>query len=105
MGDYFKCHFDPLLRRQGHRCFYCKRQVSRKHDQKHPLKATLDHRLPRCRGGSNHRSNLVVACHECNVTKADMTDSEFVRLLEQRVDDPRVSSEIDVSSQGGLRCW
>ena len=27
---------------------------------------TIDHLKPRCKGGSNLRSNLVPACHECN---------------------------------------
>jgi hypothetical protein len=30
---------------------------------------TIDHLRPRCKGGSNLRSNLVPACHECNHSK------------------------------------
>lgn len=30
---------------------------------------TIDHLKPRCKGGSNLRSNLVPACHECNHSK------------------------------------
>lgn len=81
MPDYWKCHLDPLLRRQSGACFYCRRGISRRHPQGHPLKATLDHRIPRSRGGSNHRSNLVAACEECNARKDNMTDREFVGLV------------------------
>ena len=30
---------------------------------------TIDHLKPRCKGGSNLRSNLVPACYECNHSK------------------------------------
>lgn len=33
--------------------------------------ATLDHVLPRTRGGSNDASNLVTACAECNEARGD----------------------------------
>jgi 5-methylcytosine-specific restriction endonuclease McrA len=33
--------------------------------------ATIDHVRPRCKGGSDEESNLVVACFKCNQKKAD----------------------------------
>ena len=33
--------------------------------------ATLDHVIPRSKGGSNARSNLVLACFACNVERGD----------------------------------
>jgi hypothetical protein len=33
--------------------------------------ATLDHVLPRSRGGSNHESNLITCCAECNEKRGD----------------------------------
>jgi 5-methylcytosine-specific restriction endonuclease McrA len=83
MSDTYKRHFQPLLRRQQNHCHYCNCHVSRRHPVGHPQKATLDHRTPRCRGGSNMRQNLVVACESCNSRKGAMTEVEFRWLLTQ----------------------
>lgn len=42
---------------------------------------TIDHRVPRSRGGSNRRSNLVPSCKRCNVAKGDKLPHEFWRAL------------------------
>lgn len=56
------------------RCFYCGR-VTRCStcDPSVPFKfkATLDHVIPRCRGGRDSLDNLVLACEPCNNAKAD----------------------------------
>src|SRR5690606_37760243 len=41
------------------------------------VQATLDHRLPRSRGGTDQRSNLVPACLACNHAKGAQTVAEF----------------------------
>ena len=46
------------------RCFKCRCQLDRK-------TATLDHRIPLAKGGTNAESNLQLACEKCNVSKAD----------------------------------
>lgn len=38
---------------------------------------TIDHIVPKSRGGQNTWGNLCVACHECNETKADFTPAEI----------------------------
>ena len=53
-------------------CFYCG----------HPADA-LDHVVPRSRGGTNHPSNLVPACHSCNSGKRARTIGEY-RLAQAR---------------------
>lgn len=40
---------------------------------------TKDHYVPRSRGGSDHLSNLIILCHDCNRKKGDLYP-----------DDPRV---------------
>ncbi len=44
-----------------HRCAYC--------DRKDP--STLDHVIPRAKGGPTTRNNLVAACADCNLQKSD----------------------------------
>lgn len=46
------------------RCFYCK-------DFLEEHKATMDHQIPKSKGGRNHRSNLVLSCSGCNNAKGD----------------------------------
>lgn len=53
-----------LSEAQNHRCAYCTETMSL--DYMQPTSATLEHVVPSSHGGSNHESNLVVACYSCN---------------------------------------
>jgi 5-methylcytosine-specific restriction endonuclease McrA len=58
-------HHTPLSRRavfvrDGHRCQYCGRRAD-----------SIDHVVPRSRGGRHSWDNVVAACRACNVRKAD----------------------------------
>jgi 5-methylcytosine-specific restriction endonuclease McrA len=55
-----------VLRRDEHRCAYCARSA-----------ATIDHVLPRSRGGRDTWENLVACCLRCNNTKGDHTPAEM----------------------------
>lgn len=55
-----------VLRRDAFRCAYCGRQAS-----------TIDHVLPRSRGGADSWENLVACCQRCNSTKSDHTPQEM----------------------------
>lgn len=61
-----------VLRDWGYRCYYCGADLRRP-----GVQATLDHRLPRSRGGTDQRSNLVPACLACNHAKGAQTVAEF----------------------------
>jgi len=52
-----------VLRRDGHTCQYC---GSKK-------RLTLDHVMPRSKGGQHSWDNVVAACAPCNSYKADRT--------------------------------
>jgi 5-methylcytosine-specific restriction endonuclease McrA len=58
-----------LLARDGCTCQYCGRRLS-------PSRLTIDHIIPRSRGGSDDWDNLVVACIDCNIKKGDSTPEE-----------------------------
>ena len=45
-----------------------------------PGSLTLDHVVCWVAGGTNHESNLVAACHDCNSTRSDLTLDAFVRV-------------------------
>lgn len=61
-----------VFARDGHTCQYCGERAE-----------TLDHVVPRSRGGSHCWENVVAACRPCNVHKADRLLSE-TRLRLQR---------------------
>lgn len=54
-----------VLVREGRRCAYCG-----------GVATTVDHILPRSRGGKNTWLNTVAACYSCNQRKGDRTPAE-----------------------------
>lgn len=64
-----------LYRRDDHTCQYCGKKTS-------TSKLTIDHIVPRSRGGKSSWLNCVVACWDCNALKADKTANEVgLKLL------------------------
>ncbi len=55
-----------VLRRDGQRCGYCERSAS-----------TIDHVVPKSRGGKDTWDNMVACCLSCNNEKGDRTLSEM----------------------------
>jgi 5-methylcytosine-specific restriction endonuclease McrA len=55
-----------VLRRDGQRCAYCTASAS-----------TIDHVIPRSRGGADSWENLVACCLRCNNVKGDRTPHEM----------------------------
>lgn len=51
-----------LLEEQDWRCDYCEQPLVWK-------TATFEHAIPRCKGGTDHVANLVMACKRCNCSK------------------------------------
>lgn len=56
-----------ILRRDNYTCQYCG-------DRNHPL--TIDHIIPKSRGGKTSWANIVVACKPCNLNKGSRTAAE-----------------------------
>jgi 5-methylcytosine-specific restriction endonuclease McrA len=55
-----------VLRRDSQRCAYCSASAS-----------TIDHVIPRSRGGADSWENLVACCLRCNNVKGDRTPHEM----------------------------
>ena len=65
-----------IFTRDQHRCQYCGQRGA-------ASELTLDHILPRSRGGKASWDNIVVACMACNVRKSNRTPSEAgMRLIQ-----------------------
>jgi 5-methylcytosine-specific restriction endonuclease McrA len=62
-----------IYKRDGHKCQYCGST----------RELTIDHIIPRSRGGQDTWENLVVACMPCNTRKSDKFLSETNLVLSQ----------------------
>ena len=67
--SYMACNRANVLWRDDYRCQYCGNTFK-------PEKLTLDHVIPKSRGGDNSWKNLVAACKKCNQRKGNKTPSE-----------------------------
>lgn len=67
-----------IFRRDAHTCQYC----GNKHD------LTLDHILPKSRGGPDTWENLVTACKSCNNIKGNKTPKEAKMTLMNKPSKP-----------------
>ncbi len=74
LNDYVKIPYKKIiltrkniLKRDNHRCAYCGRG---------DLPLTIDHVIPKSKGGDDSWENLVAACLPCNNKKGDRTPEE-----------------------------
>jgi 5-methylcytosine-specific restriction endonuclease McrA len=58
-----------IFRRDDYNCQYCDVKLNSEN-------ATIDHVLPRCRGGKHEWNNVVTCCLKCNRKKGDKTPQE-----------------------------
>jgi 5-methylcytosine-specific restriction endonuclease McrA len=73
-----------ILRRDGYTCQYCGRQGG---------SLTIDHVVPRHRGGERTWANLVTACQACNRKKGSRLAREMqMRLLRQPHEPPAAAT-------------
>ena len=76
-----------ILERDRHTCQYC----NHKGDQ-----LTLDHVIPRSRGGGDTWENLVAACVRCNVRKGNRTPKEANMMLRTKPRQPHSSLHFEI---------
>ena len=76
-----------ILHRDGHSCQYC----SYSGDD-----LTLDHVIPRSRGGGDSWENIVTACVRCNVRKGNRTPREAEMPLKHKPSKPHSSLYFEV---------
>lgn len=71
-----------LLLRDNFTCQYCGKRVSAGN-------FTIDHVMPKSRGGDGSWENFVVACFKCNVAKRDRTPKEAGLVLRTKPSKPK----------------
>lgn len=70
----FRVNRQRVYRRDNYECVYC---GSKK-------ELTLDHVLPKSRGGRNDWNNLVTSCTKCNTKKGNKTPEEARMFMRQK---------------------
>lgn len=81
-----------ILKRDGNACVYCGNKKN----------ITLDHVLPRSRGGKNDWLNLVACCSGCNKFKNNRTPEEAGMVLRQKPYEPEIFFEFSNLSKDSI---
>ena len=81
-----------VFKRDAGRCQYC--QSARD--------LTLDHVVPRSKGGKTHWTNLVTACRRCNTIKGDRTPEQAAMTLREKPVKPGYL--LFLKKHSGLHC-
>jgi 5-methylcytosine-specific restriction endonuclease McrA len=84
-----------LFRRDGGECQYC---GSRRH-------LTVDHVIPRSKGGKTSWTNLVTACNRCNVNKGDKTPEQAGLILKKEPFKPSLSYFLSEYAERQAEQW
>lgn len=87
-----------VLARDHYTCQYCGDQPSRKD-------LTVDHILPRSRGGHTTWENVVTACQRCNGRKGGRTPEEANMRLQSMPAKPRYVALAMVESPTAHQAW
>jgi len=76
------CSRRDIYRRDLHTCQYCKQEYPNS-------KLTLDHVIPKSRGGIKSWTNLVTSCVKCNQKKGSKMPSEAGMVLSRKPRKPK----------------
>ena len=69
-----------MKRENEHICYYCGKKIEDE-DQ-----ITVDHKIPVARGGQTVEFNLVICCKDCNITKSNLTESEYKEIISKSLE-------------------
>jgi 5-methylcytosine-specific restriction endonuclease McrA len=87
-----------LFKRDHYTCQYCGLQPG-------PEELTVDHVLPRSRGGTSTRENCVLACVACNKRKADPTPIQAGLHLRKTPRKPSWKALVQVAPRERRESW
>jgi 5-methylcytosine-specific restriction endonuclease McrA len=87
-----------VLARDHYTCQYCGKQPARKD-------LTVDHILPRSRGGYTTWENVVAACQRCNGRKGNRTPEEANMWLQSAPSQPRYVALAMIESSDARQAW
>jgi len=77
-----------LSERQNHRCCYCGTQMNDAKSGENNSKldtSTVDHVIPKSKGGLDHPDNYVIACYGCNNLRGDQDAFKFAESMDNGI--------------------
>ncbi len=94
------------LARHGRLCVWCNTEVDTR-----LVPATLDHLVPRIKGGPTWPENLLVACRRCNAARGHTTPADWLAECERRGWEPQRAAVVNgllllqetIEKRGGQR--
>lgn len=87
-----------VLHRDNHKCLFCGVQLP-------APKLTIDHVIPRSRGGKTDFVNAATACEPCNRKKADKTPEEAGMAMRYQPYVPNWSPKLRIPKVPIKECW
>lgn len=80
--------FKRYIKKWGFICYFCGTEMTTAHarmtQEENRRLATVEHKTPLSRGGTNNPDNLVLACLQCNMSKGNKTVNEYRGFLERQ---------------------
>lgn len=87
-----------VLARDNYTCQYCGKRLPKS-------ELTIDHVIPRSRGGKTEWSNVVVACRRCNQHKGNRTPKEAGMKLLRKPFEPRYVAIVILGDGSRQESW
>ncbi len=78
-----KVNRNRIYKRDNHECVYCGSVKQ----------LTLDHVIPKSRGGKNEWTNLVTCCFKCNLKKGNRTPEEAKMIMKHKPYVPSIMND------------
>jgi len=75
-----------VWKRDNYTCWYCGR--TKRQMEQDGLILTIDHIVPRCRGGQNAFDNTITCCSDCNSKKDDLDIAKFCKMMDCPIPNP-----------------
>lgn len=72
-----------IYKRDGYECVYCGSR----------MQLTIDHVVPKSRGGKNEWTNLVTSCFKCNIRKSNRTPDEANMVMKHEPFVPQITGD------------
>ena len=83
-----------VLNRDRYMCVYCGRKAT-----------TVDHVVPKSKGGKHHWDNVVACCKPCNSEKSNYTLDQIGWELKVKPDVPHARTWIMVGTSDKVKAW
>ena len=75
----FKALKKLVIEEENRTCYICKAVIDVE-------KATIDHIIPKFKGGTDYRYNLACSCLRCNEDKKNFTLRQYIRHIENNIE-------------------